>query len=144
ARVGSADGASIPRGWAAFPYHVLESLLVPAISSVVLKVGVAQTAVQNAMLACALERYRLANGRLPEKLDALVPQFIAAVPRDVIDGQPLRYRLDGNAGFVLYSIGWNQKDDGGVVGLIKPTSPDAKPRVDDKQGDWIWRSKPAQ
>jgi hypothetical protein len=127
----------------AIPYHVLEYLLVPAVSSVVVKSGVAQTAVQNAALACALERYCLTNGKLPGKLEALVPQFIAQLPHDVIDGQPLRYRFDGTNGFVLYSIGWNQKDDGGVVAMTKPASPGGKPRLDDKQGDWVWRSKPA-
>ena len=113
--------------------------MIPAVSSVVSKAGVAQTLAQNATLACAVERYRLAHGKLPEKLDALVPQFIAQLPRDVIDGQPLRYRLDGSHGFVIYSIGWNQKDDGGQQALTKQD----KPRVDDKQGDWVWRSTPA-
>lgn len=127
----------------AIPYHVLECLMVPAIASVFVKGGFAQTAIQSATLACALERYRLANGKLPEKLDALVPQFIAQLPHDVIDGQPLRYRLAGIDGFVLYSIGWNQKDDGGVVAMTKPAAPGNKPRLDDKQGDWVWRSKPA-
>jgi hypothetical protein len=121
------------------PYRVLEALLIPAVSSILVKIGVAQTMTQSATLACALERYRLANGKLPEKLDALVPQFIAELPRDVIDGQPLRYRLDGPHGYVLYSIGWNQKDDGGQQVLTRQD----KPRVDDKQGDWVWRSTPA-
>lgn len=123
----------------AVPYHVLEALMIPAVSSIIIKAGVAQTGVQQATLACALERYRLAHGQLPEKLDALVLQFIAQLPRDVIDGQPLRYRLDGSQGFVIYSIGWNQKDDGGQQVLTKQD----KPRVDDQQGDWVWRSQPA-
>ena len=120
------------------PYHVLEAILTPFLHEVLVKIGVAQTMVESAALACAVERYRLANGKLPEKLDALVPQFIAQVPHDVIDGQPLRYRLDGTDGFVIYSIGWNQKDDGGQQVLTK----EAKPQLDFKQGDWVWHSKP--
>lgn len=119
-------------------YHRLEVILIPAVSYILVKTGVAQTMVDCATLACAVERYRLANGKLPEKLDALVPQFIAQVPHDVIDGQPLRYRLDGTDGFVIYSIGWNQKDDGGQQVLTK----EAKPQPDFKQGDWAWPSKP--
>jgi hypothetical protein len=142
ARIAAADAAYPGRGLQALPYHVLESLLVPAVSSCVMKQGKVQTAVESAQLACALERYRLANGGYPDKLEALVPQFIAAVPRDVIDGQPLRYRKEGE-GFVIYSIGWNQKDDGGQMALQKPDDPKAVPRLDEKEGDWVWRSQPA-
>ena len=124
------------------PYHVLEGLLVPAVSSVITKTGVAQTSIQSAALACALERYYLANGRYPDKLAALVPQFITTVPRDVIDGQPLRYRRDGT-GFVIYSVGWNQTDDGGQIVLQKNADPKAQSHIDDKLGDWVWRSQPA-
>ena len=128
--------------WYAIPYHILERLLVPGMDSLLLKVGFVQTAMQNTTVACALERYRRANGRLPEKLDTLVPQFLAAIPHDMVDGQPLRYRLDGTDGFVLYSIGWNRKDDGGQIAWTKPSSKNEKSQLDEKQGDWVWRSKP--
>ncbi|MCX6996828.1 MAG: hypothetical protein NTV49_07025 [Kiritimatiellaeota bacterium] len=119
------------------PYHILEAVMLPAMKSFWIKVGVSQTAAQSAATACALERYRLAHGRYPDALAVLVPQYLAAVPSDVIGGQPLRYRLEGD-GFVLYSIGWNRKDDGGQVAWTK----DDKPRLDDKAGDWVWRSQP--
>jgi hypothetical protein len=65
-----------------------------------------------ATTALAVERFRLAHGKLPEKLDELVPQFLSAVPLDPFDGQPLRYhRL--NKGYVIYSIGDDCHDDGG-------------------------------
>ena len=70
-----------------------------------------------ARTAIALERYRLAHGEFPESLDALAPQFIAKVPHDVIGGQPLKYRRTADGQFVLYSVGWNETDDGGVVGF---------------------------
>jgi hypothetical protein len=41
----------------------------------------------------ALERYRLKYGAVPEKLEALVPEFLREVPRDIYDGQPLRYQV---------------------------------------------------
>jgi hypothetical protein len=98
-----------------------------------------------ARTAIALERYRFARGEYPESLDALSPQFITKLPHDVINGQPLYYRRDpaspgsGAAGgqFVLYSVGWNETDDGGQVGLTKNGN------VDVKTGDWVWRY-PAQ
>ena len=51
-----------------------------------------QTCALPICLACALERYRLANGQFPETLDALVPKFVAKLPTDVITGTPLKYR----------------------------------------------------
>ena len=66
-----------------------------------------------ARTAIALERCRLAQGAFPESLDALAPQFIAKVPHDVIGGKPLKYRREADGCFVLYSIGWNEKDDDG-------------------------------
>ena len=39
----------------------------------------------------ASERYRLAHQALPESLEALVPYYLAEVPRDPFDGAPLRY-----------------------------------------------------
>ena len=48
-----------------------------------------------ARVALAVERFRLAQGRLPENLNELVPQFLPKVLVDPFDGQPLRYhRLD--------------------------------------------------
>ncbi len=82
-----------------------------------------QTYVDAARVACALERYRLADGQLPEKLEALVPRYLAKIPNDVIDGQPLRYRLESDGNYVIYSIGWNQTDDGGVRGR-RPLGPE--------------------
>ena len=79
-----------------------------------------------ALAACGLERYRLARGQYPNTLDELRPQFISQIPRDPVGGQPLKYRRTENGQFVLYSLGWNERDDGGAQ---------AKSVTD---GDWIW------
>jgi len=111
-------------------HRVLVAMLLPAVGSISKRSAFAQTAVDETMLGCALERYRLAEGKFPEKLDALVPRFVATLPRDVISGEPLRYRRDGD-GYVLYSVGWNQKDDGG--------QPGAKSALASEDGDWVWQ-----
>ena len=93
----------------------------------------AQSSVDLARTAIALERYRRAHGGYPESLDALAPQFIEILPHDVINGQPLHYRRTGDGQFLLYSVGWNETDDGGEVGLTKSGV------VDRDTGDWVWR-----
>lgn len=65
-----------------------------------------------ARTALAIERYRLMHGRLPELLDDLVPEFLAEIPNDPFGDGPVMYkRLD--TGFVVYSIGVDEEDDGG-------------------------------
>lgn len=105
------------------------------------KIAVGQSSVDLARTAIALERYRLAHGEYPESLDALAPQFIAQVPHDVIGGGPLKYRREQDGQFVLYSIGWNETDDGGVVVMGKGKDPGDKSNlsVEINKGDWVWR-----
>jgi hypothetical protein len=93
----------------------------------------AQGSVDLAGVACALERFRIANGNYPQALDAVTPRFIDVLPHDLINGQPLHYRLTDPGHFVLYSIGWANKDDGGKVhqSII--------PLNDVRNGNWVWR-----
>ena len=105
------------------------------------KIAAGQTSVDLARTAIALERYRLAHGEYPEALDGLAPQFITQVPHDVIGGQPLKYRRTADGQFVLYSVGWNETDDGGRVVDQKSREPrdESSSKVDISQGDWVWR-----
>jgi hypothetical protein len=105
------------------------------------EIAYGQASVDLARTAIALERCRLAHGEYPESLDALAPQFIATVPHDVIGGQPLKYRRTQDGQFVLYSIGWNETDDGGVVSNQKSRDrwDESSSKVDISQGDWVWR-----
>lgn len=117
------------------PYNLYIRLSLPGLSQTIRHFVNAQAQVDQGMIACALERYRLAQGQYPETLDVLVPHFIDKIPHDVIDGQPLRYR--GTAGgYIVYSVGWNETDDSGVIGLRKDGS------VDTEKGDWVWFSQP--
>jgi len=97
------------------------------------KFAAAQGDINLARTACALERYRLAHGEYPPALDALAPQDIEQVPHDVINGQPLHYQRTDDGKFVLYSVGWNETDDGGTVVLNKNGS------VNREKGDWVWK-----
>ena len=65
-----------------------------------------------ARVALAVERYRLANGKLPESLNDLIPEFLESIPIDPFDGKPLKYKkLD--LGFVVYSVDEDEQDNGG-------------------------------
>jgi hypothetical protein len=72
-----------------------------------------EAARQITLTAIALKRYQLRHGVLPPALADLVPEFLPEIPRDPMDGLPLRYRLKEAGQFVLYSIGDDGRDDGG-------------------------------
>lgn len=95
----------------------------------------AETERQIVITAIALKRYQLKHGAYPENLNSLVPDFVSAVPRDPVDGKPLRYRQNSDGTFLLYSVGENGKDDGGTASSAVYSDydwlgPDAP--------DWVW------
>jgi len=116
----------------AFIHHrFFASMLLPAFFHSPQHAAFAQTDVDLMTVACALERYRLAEGSYPDQLASLTPRFIAALPHDIINGQPLKYRRTDSGKFVLYSVGWNEKDDGGV------TAADKDGHADRMRGGWV-------
>ncbi len=115
------------------PYKVQAVMMMSALGVSAVKTAAIQTSVNLARVAIALERYHLAHGEYPETLDSLAPQFITQVPHDIINGQPLHYRRTDDGQFVLYSVGWNETDDGGQVVLTQGGG------VDREKGDWVWQ-----
>jgi hypothetical protein len=116
------------------PYNVLAKLLLPALGKASQRAARGQTLVDESAVACAIERYRMQHNELPDTLDAITPQFISHIPHDLFSGQPLRYKKNDNGSYILYSIGWNLRDDGGKTSLTTGNKPHANP----DEGDWVW------
>ena len=111
------------------PSTFITRLVVPGFESIIETATRRETVIAQAIIACALEQYRLKHNEYPDALQALVPDFLEAIPNDLIGGQPMKYFRTGDGKFLLYSIGWDEKDDGG-----KPS----KNRRE--KGDWVWGS----
>ncbi len=90
-----------------------------------------QSQVEMAVVACAIERFRLPEGRVPEELLELVPDFLAEEPVDLMAGEALRYRAEERGDFSLYSVGWDRDDDGG-------SSERPSRRAFLQSADWLW------
>lgn len=116
------------------PYEFCSAVTIPNFTKATENITRTQVFLNEAQIVCALERYRKARGQFPETLPQLVPQFIDKLPHDVITGGPLQYRRSDEGKFVLYSVGWNEKDNGGVPAFTK----DRPLRPDFTQGDWVW------
>jgi hypothetical protein len=76
ARQATAELTAMRRG----PYTLLSKMLLPALDRCPRKFAFAQSGVNLARVACALERYRLARGSYPETLEALGPNYLAKLP----------------------------------------------------------------
>lgn len=87
--------------------------------------------------AVALERFREEHGSYPVDLAELVPRYLSQVPLDLHaaeKGRTLTYRIE-NGRPLIYSVGQNQSDEGGVIVRRERT---AEKEVDRKKGDFVW------
>jgi hypothetical protein len=73
----------------------------------------AQTLANQAVIACALERYRIEKGSYPESLDDVSVADGKPLPLDMMTGRPLSYRKTPNGKYALWSVALNGKDHGG-------------------------------
>jgi hypothetical protein len=93
-----------------------------------------KTEVPATVAIIALQRYKQDKGQYPESLDELrTAGFIKAVPIDPWSDKSLVYKKT-DAGFTLYSVGMNFKDDGGKMGIDN----DGKPRSWSENGDAVF------
>ena len=127
------------KGRAVHLYDLPDLLLGVASGPIIGSIGSfaeVQFRVDAASIACALERYRLAYGVYPKSLDALIPYAPQGLPHDLMNGEAYHYKLRPDGTYLLYSVGWDQVDDGGKV-AYKTDDPHA---LDREHGDWVWPS----
>ena len=93
--------------------HPVSRTLMPAVGRAMEADARTIAKLRAARTALAVERYRIAKGILPDELAELVPSYLESTPEDPFDGNPIRYKKLPR-GYVVYSIGTDGKDDGGV------------------------------
>jgi hypothetical protein len=137
------DGLEITNAVADFvsddsDFHWLLSQDISFLGGLIRRVMAVETAKRTVITAIALKRYQLKHGNYPPDLNALVPEFLAAVPLDPVDGKLLRYRLNSDGTFLLYSIGPNAQDDGGNPALEKGVEGSNFYWLNPHALDWVW------
>src|SRR5262249_43220542 len=93
---------------------IMARLLAPATSKAAAACHRTGAEFRCAVVAMAVERYRLAHGHWPESLSELLPEYLRSIPKDPFDGAELRY-LDFDEGVVIYSVGPDGVDNGGNI-----------------------------
>lgn len=138
-----ARNAIAQRNWSAFglsdkdfPYKgkrfLLSDAYRPNLELILRRVFEFETQREMTIAAIGIKRYQLRTGKLPSDLTAVVPEFLPQLPRDWMDGKPLRYRDNPDGTFTLYSVGVDGRDDGG-----DPTP------IEGKRAYSIWKERDA-
>lgn len=105
------------------------------VSKSVQKAMEAETERSLVLCALAIKRYSLERGRLPGNLAELVPEYLSSVPVDYMDGKPMRYRVQADGSYVLYSVGSDTVDQGGDPSRLSDQSQSANPW---SRKDLVW------
>ena len=116
------------RPWYAF----LSKAMVSTFETVYLKEAMLEATILASRTGLACRLYKSQTGEYPENLGALVPGILAEVPVDPFTGKALIFRREGS-GFIVYSLGSNEKDDGGR------STYNITQLVTDKDDDFSWR-----
>ena len=103
-------------------YGIFAKMLLPAFESAFEQAVQTQHHVELAKVAVALERFYLARQSYPETLAALSPDWLPSPPMDPMTQEPWHYQRLETTGFLLYSVGKNGVDNGGVQPHKKDTN----------------------
>lgn len=108
--------------------------LFPNFSSVWLKEAILEAFMGTGKIALACKIYKNQEGYFPENIADLIPGILEEEPMDPFTGDPYIYKLQEN-GFMVYSVGSNEKDDEGRA-TFQVTK-----LVTEKDDDWPWRER---
>ena len=123
------------------PSSWFAGLSIPAMIDADLRTIFQQVVHNQAIIACALERYRLEKGSYPDSLDGMKLADGRSLPLDVINNKPMGYRKTANGKYALWSVGFDGKDDNGQRGTLDNNSNKSMTRQlanKDYLGDWVW------
>jgi hypothetical protein len=98
------------QGWLITP------TLIPGLARGLERIIETRSRLRVAVVGIAVERHRAASQRkVPLALSGLSPEWIGALPNDPFDERPLRFKRLPAGGYIVYSIGPDQQDNGGRV-----------------------------
>lgn len=120
------------------PFHLMTAMLAPAGVKVTQQVAYTQCLIDQASIACALERHRIENGAYPETLAGLTLANGQPLPLDPLSEKPMSYRKTADGRYALWGVGFDGKDDGGKRVLDEKMQQDTKFNERTYNGDWVW------
>ncbi len=107
--------------------RLVSQALLPALSRAWQAQARHEATIDLMQMGLLLEQYQGQHGSYPQGLDAIAPGLGGELPVEPYTGEPYHYEASDD-GFLLYSVGDNLTDDGGV-------------QHDPRRGDIIWRGE---
>jgi hypothetical protein len=121
-------------------HNAMSKLLLEHQLNLFPRTALAQTRLELAATACAVERFRLVKSALPENLEALVPDFLETVPLDTCTGQALIFHLSSPDKFELRGAEWPETKPVAADSNNDSKKPTFNPGI--QPSDWIWPAYP--
>jgi len=115
-------------------YYKRAGAVVPNIGALLLKRAILNALFETARIGMACKIFKNLYGDFPDELSELSSGILGEIPVDPFTGNPYIYRK-GDSGFIVYSVGSNQKDEGGR-GTWTITQ-----MVMERDDDWAWREE---
>ena len=113
-------------------YYYVSKNIFPSLHSIWLKEAILEAIMGAGQIALACKIYKNREGYYPETTAALIPEILETEPIDPFSGNPFVYKHRQD-GFIVYSVGSNEKDDGGKATF------QVNKLVMEKDDDWPWR-----
>jgi hypothetical protein len=102
---------------------IISSMIMPATAKVSQANQRGQASLRCAAAAVAVERFRVKFENWPQSLEEVIKAgLLKEVPKDPYDGKPLRFKATPT-GVIIYSVGPDKTDDGGVLNRSNPMAP---------------------
>jgi hypothetical protein len=92
-----------------------KTYLMPECDEIFERYAIAEDLTNITRLALACKLYQQDKGVFPNNLKDVVPEYLDTVPLDSFTGKPFVYRQLPEGGFVIYSVGPDEEDDGGPL-----------------------------
>jgi hypothetical protein len=137
--------ADIEKHKKAWIFHLdqfLPLMVLSSWSSATRGVVYAQACVNQAIAACALERYRIEHGSYPNTLVAANHPGEKPIPLDVLSGKQMGYRKTPDGRYLLWCVSFSGIDHGGKRVLDKDDPEHTKFSSPTYEGDWVWSYSP--
>ena len=111
------------------------SMMLPIYLRIVDRAAYGECLLDQAIIACALERYRIENGSYPNALTDLSRPGEKSLPLDIFSGKPMSYHKTDDGRYLLWAVGFDGVDDDGM----RPTKKGGwnRPNHIEYQGDWV-------
>ena len=117
-------------------------IILPIFNGVGIRMARVQSMIDQAIIACTLERFFIKHGFYPPTLEGLTLHNGDKLPADISSGRPMGYKLTADGRYKLWAQGVDGVDDGGNRGLDPEDPENTKFMNIGFKGDWVWGYTP--